>query len=166
MFSRNENRNEGTFGCSLGTRNRNKGTFACSPGTKTGMRVHSPKPPFYETALLSPGEMRGNRTESLREENLVQKRSQKFTVMKFEVFQGETYGGFIGGNLFLSFALGKIDLKFVTKIWPHSSHWSSQWAKNLLMHLVLKKLSSERVFERTSEKRPWQVPRGTGRNAH
>ena len=42
MFPRNENRNEGTF--------------ACSPGTKTRMRAHSPKPPFYETALLSPGE--------------------------------------------------------------------------------------------------------------
>ena len=33
--------------------NRNEGTFACSPGTKTGTRAHSPKPPFYETALLS-----------------------------------------------------------------------------------------------------------------
>ena len=33
--------------------NRSKGTFACSLGTKTGTRVHSPKPPFYETALLS-----------------------------------------------------------------------------------------------------------------
>ena len=43
MFPRNENRNEGTF--------------ACSPGTKTGTRVHSPKPPFYETTLLSPGEL-------------------------------------------------------------------------------------------------------------
>ena len=32
--------------------NRNEGTFACSPGTKTGTRVHSPKSPFYETALL------------------------------------------------------------------------------------------------------------------
>ena len=42
MFPRNENRNEGTF--------------ACCPGTKTGTRVHSPKPPFYETALLSPGD--------------------------------------------------------------------------------------------------------------
>ena len=38
MFPRNENRNEGTF--------------ACSPGTKTGTRAHSPKPPFYENALL------------------------------------------------------------------------------------------------------------------
>ena len=42
MFSRNDNQNEGTF--------------ACSPGTKPGTRVHSPKPPFYETALLSPSE--------------------------------------------------------------------------------------------------------------
>ena len=37
--------------------NRNEGTFGCSPGTKTGTRVCSPKPPFYETALLSPGEI-------------------------------------------------------------------------------------------------------------
>ena len=43
MFARNENRNEGTF--------------ACSPGTKTGTRVHSPKPPFYESPLLSPSEL-------------------------------------------------------------------------------------------------------------
>ena len=42
MFSQNENRNEGMF--------------ACSPRTKTGTRVHSPKPPFYETALLSHNE--------------------------------------------------------------------------------------------------------------
>ena len=35
---------------------RNGGTFACSLGTKTRTRVRSPKPPFYETALLSPGE--------------------------------------------------------------------------------------------------------------
>ena len=33
---------------------RKEGTFACSPGTKTGTRAHSPKPPFYETAFLSP----------------------------------------------------------------------------------------------------------------
>ena len=38
MFPRNENRKEGTF--------------ACSPGTKTGTRARSPKPPSYETALL------------------------------------------------------------------------------------------------------------------
>ena len=56
MFPWNENRNEGTFGCSPGTKNRNEGTFACSPGTKTGTRAHSPKPPFYETALLSSGD--------------------------------------------------------------------------------------------------------------
>ena len=55
MLSRNENRNEGTSGCSPGTKpergyvhmfprieNRNEGTFA--------------KTPFCETALLSPGE--------------------------------------------------------------------------------------------------------------
>ena len=34
-----------------------KGGFGrCSPGTKTRTRVRSPKPPFYETALLSPSE--------------------------------------------------------------------------------------------------------------
>ena len=39
MFPRNENRNEGTF--------------ACSPGTKTGTRARSPKQPFYwETDFL------------------------------------------------------------------------------------------------------------------
>ena len=37
--------------------NRNEATFACSPGTKTGTRARSPKPPFYETALLSPSEL-------------------------------------------------------------------------------------------------------------
>ena len=37
-----------------------KGGFGgCSPGTKTGTRVRSPKPPFYETALLSPSEPLG-----------------------------------------------------------------------------------------------------------
>ena len=36
--------------------NRNEGTFACSPGTKTGTRAHSPQPPFYETALFSPSD--------------------------------------------------------------------------------------------------------------
>ena len=35
---------------------RNEGTVACSPGTKPGARVRSPKPPFYETALLSPSQ--------------------------------------------------------------------------------------------------------------
>ena len=50
MFPRNENRNEGTF--------------ACSPGTKTRTRVHSPKPPFYETALLSPGEISASKHAS------------------------------------------------------------------------------------------------------
>ena len=32
------------------------GFGGCSPGTKTGTRVRSPKPPFYETALISPSE--------------------------------------------------------------------------------------------------------------
>ena len=59
MFTQNENRNEGTFGCSPRTKNRNEGTFACSHGTKSGTRVHSPKPPFYQTALLSPCERQG-----------------------------------------------------------------------------------------------------------
>ena len=43
MFPQNENRNEGAF--------------ACFPGTKTGMRAHSPKPPFSETALLPPSDI-------------------------------------------------------------------------------------------------------------
>ena len=52
IFPRNENRNEGTF--------------ACSPGTKIGTRVHSPKPPFYKTALLSPGEYSSSVLEPFR----------------------------------------------------------------------------------------------------
>ena len=69
MFARNENQNEGTFACSPErkpergyvrmfpwNKNWNEGTFACSPGTKTGTRARSPKPPFYETARLSPSE--------------------------------------------------------------------------------------------------------------
>ena len=58
MFPRNENWNEGTFGCSPGTKTRNEGTFACSLRTKTGTRAHSPKPPFYETALVFRLELR------------------------------------------------------------------------------------------------------------
>ena len=49
MFPRNENRNEGTF--------------ACSPRTKNGTRVHSPKPPFYETALSSASFWKAQRVE-------------------------------------------------------------------------------------------------------
>ena len=37
-----------------GTKNRNEGTCGCSPVPKTGTRAHSPKPPFYEAALLFP----------------------------------------------------------------------------------------------------------------
>ena len=54
MFPRNGNRNQGYIRMFPRNENRNEGTFACSPGTKTGTRAHSPKPPFYETALLSP----------------------------------------------------------------------------------------------------------------
>ena len=71
MFPRNENRNEGTFAkttlletalvstndpfwCSQKGGFQKGGFGGCSPGTKTGTRVRSPKPPFYETALLSP----------------------------------------------------------------------------------------------------------------
>ena len=32
--------------------NRNEGTFGCSLVPKTGTRAHSPKPPFYKTGLL------------------------------------------------------------------------------------------------------------------
>ena len=56
VFPQNENRNEGF----PWNENRNEGTFACSPGTKTGTRVRSPKPPFYETALLSPSDVRAS----------------------------------------------------------------------------------------------------------
>ena len=63
----------GFGGCSC-TKNWNEGTFACSPGMKTGTRVrshvpqeqkpetrvHSPKPPFYETALYLPVKLLGN----------------------------------------------------------------------------------------------------------
>ena len=64
MFSQNEkNWNEGTFGCSPGTKT---GTRVRSrvPGTKTGTRARSPKPPFYETALLSPSDLRGADTQT------------------------------------------------------------------------------------------------------
>ena len=60
-FPKNKNRNKGTFGTKPertrvhSEQNRNEGTFACSPGTKTGTRVHSPKPPFYDLRLRNPG---------------------------------------------------------------------------------------------------------------
>ena len=73
MFPRNENRNKGTFAKATLLRNRpfisqwaflvltkggfQKGGFGgCSPGTKTGTRVRSPKPPFYESTHLSPSD--------------------------------------------------------------------------------------------------------------
>ena len=56
--------------------NRNEGTFACSPRTKTGMRVRSPKPPFYKTALLSPSDYY-DMIEFVPEEELTGKGGQK-----------------------------------------------------------------------------------------
>ena len=63
MFPRNENRNEGTFRCSPERKPERgyEGTFAWSPGAKTRTRVHSPEPPFYKTALLSPSELQEQR---------------------------------------------------------------------------------------------------------
>ena len=46
----------GFFGGSQKGGFQKSGFGGCSPGTKTGTRVRSPKPPFYETALLSPSE--------------------------------------------------------------------------------------------------------------
>ena len=51
MFPRNENPERGYI-----RMQQNEGAFGCSPGTKTGTRAHSPKQPFYETALLSPSD--------------------------------------------------------------------------------------------------------------
>ena len=45
---------QGYIRMSPGITKRNKGTFGCSPVPKSGTRAHSPKPPFYETALLFP----------------------------------------------------------------------------------------------------------------
>ena len=54
MFPRNGNRNEGTFGCSPGTKTGTRVRSHVPPGAQNknpGTRVHSSKPPFYETAL-------------------------------------------------------------------------------------------------------------------
>ena len=56
MLPRNKNSQRGYIRMFPRNENRNEGTFACSPGTRTGTRVRSPKPRFYETALLSPSE--------------------------------------------------------------------------------------------------------------
>ena len=53
---RNENRNEGTFACSPGTKTGTRVRLHVPLGRKPGTRAHPPKPPFYETALLSPGD--------------------------------------------------------------------------------------------------------------
>ena len=49
---RHEKPERGYIGMFPGTENWNEGTFGCSPVPKTGTTVHSPKPPFYETALF------------------------------------------------------------------------------------------------------------------
>ena len=59
-------------------------------------------------------------------ENLVQKRSQKFKVMKLENFERDMRGGLFGGKISDPFFSGNIGLKFVTETSPHSSHNSSQ----------------------------------------
>ena len=57
MFPRNENRNEGTFACSPGTKTGTRVRSRVHPERKTGTRARSPKPPFfYETALSSPSD--------------------------------------------------------------------------------------------------------------
>ena len=50
-----------------GTKNRNGGTKTGTTVPKTATRVHSPKPPFYKTALLFPLDLRPHRclSESL-----------------------------------------------------------------------------------------------------
>ena len=91
MFPRNENRNEGTFAFSPGTRT---GTYVCMfPGTRTGTRAHSPKPPFCETALLSPSDFvseerdRGGQIS----ENLRGKISKFQGPLKFAPFYGDSF---------------------------------------------------------------------------
>ena len=87
MFPRNENRNEGTFAKTTLLETAllspsdpfwcwqkggfQKGGFGgCSPGTKTGTRVRSPKPPFYETALLSPSDQGRKNHDSHRRDRI------------------------------------------------------------------------------------------------
>ena len=52
MFPRNENRNKGTFGCSPGTKTGTRVRSHVPPERKPERGLHSPKPPFCETALL------------------------------------------------------------------------------------------------------------------
>ena len=63
----------------------------------------------------------------------MQKRSQKFKVMRIEHFERELCSGFlVVAKLPDNFSLGKIGLKFVTETSAHSSHRSSQEAKKLV----------------------------------
>ena len=53
---------------------------------------------------------------------VVQKRSQKFMVMKSEVFENEICGGFFGVKISCQLSPRKSVLTFLTKTSPHSSH--------------------------------------------
>ena len=77
IFPRNENRNEGTF--------------ACSPGTKTRTRLHSPTPPFYETALLSPLDLREFQPSGSYPRHRQNKTGTKVKVTQFVIRRSEEY---------------------------------------------------------------------------
>ena len=53
MFLGTKNRNDGTKNRTMDPQNQNAGTKNGTTVPKTGTRAHSPKPPFYKTALLS-----------------------------------------------------------------------------------------------------------------
>ena len=59
MLPRNESRNEGMFECSPGTKTGMRIRSSVPPERKPEPRVHSPKPPLYETIFVSPGENLG-----------------------------------------------------------------------------------------------------------
>ena len=69
-------------------------------------------------------------------EFLARRRSQKFLVMEFGIFGSEPCGDFFGVENYPVNFPRKIGLKFVTKTSPYSSHWGSQWAKEIC-HLLL-----------------------------
>ena len=68
-----------------GVKNRNEGTFGCSAVPKTGTRAHSPKPPFYETALLFPLEFIRKAQMSIKSlcpQNCVPPPPEKVSILK------------------------------------------------------------------------------------
>ena len=71
-----------------GTKSRNEGTFGCSPVPKTRTRAHSPTPPFYQTALLSPLE----KSAFILRESAFWARSVTFPVLLFLGFFGFSQG--------------------------------------------------------------------------